>query len=50
MFEDGQTGHCCVSNGGIGVPGSEDHYGNPPTVSSLPSVISSFRSYSTPSS
>ena len=38
MFEDGQTGQCGVSSGGIGVPWPKDHYSNPPTVSSLPSV------------
>ena len=27
-----------MSNDGIGVPGPKDHYSNPPTVSSLPSV------------
>ena len=27
------TGQCRVSNGGIGIPGPEDHYSNPPTVS-----------------
>ena len=49
-FEDSQTGQCGVSNSGIGVPGPEKHYSNPPTVSSLPSVGSSSQSYSTPCS
>ena len=31
-FEDDQTGQCGVSNGGIGVPGPEDHYSNLPTM------------------
>ena len=33
-FVNNQTGQCGVSNGGIGVPGTEDHYSNPPSVSS----------------
>ena len=37
-FEDDQPGPSGVSNGGIGVPGPEDHCSNPPSVSSLPSV------------
>ena len=37
-----------MSNAGIGVPGPEDHYNNPPTVSFLPSVRSSSQSYSIP--
>ena len=41
MFEESQTGRCGVSYGGIGVSGPKDHYSNPPTVSSLPSVRSS---------
>ena len=49
-FEDGQTGQCGVSNGGIGVTGLEDHHSNPPTFSFLPSLRSSSRSYSTPCS
>ena len=48
MLEDDRTGQCGMSNGRIGVPGPEDHYGNPPTVPSLPSVTSRSRSYSPP--
>ena len=33
-FEDDQTGQSGVSDGGgIGVPGPEDNYSNPPTMS-----------------
>ena len=39
-FEDGQPGPCGVSISEIGVPGPEDHYSNPPSVSSIPSVRS----------
>ena len=39
-FEDGQTGQSDVSDGGIRVPGPEDHYSNPPTMSFIPFVRS----------
>ena len=34
MFEDDQPGPSGTSTSGIGVPGPEDHYSNPPSVSS----------------
>ena len=39
-FEDDQTGRSRVSDGGIRVPGPEDHYSNPPTMSFIPFVRS----------
>ena len=33
VFEDNQTGQSGASDGGIRVPGPEDHYSNPPTMS-----------------
>ena len=39
-FEDAQTGQSGVSDGGIRVPGPEDHYSNPPTMSVIPFVRS----------
>ena len=47
-FEGSQPGPSGVSNDGIGVLGPEDHYSNPPSVSSTPSVRSRSRSYSPP--
>ena len=37
-FEDGQIGQSGVSDGGIRVPGPEDHYSNPPIMSFIPFV------------
>ena len=39
-FEDDQTGQSGVSGRGIRVPGPEDHYSNPPTMSFIPFVRS----------
>ena len=39
-FEDDQTGQSGVRDGGIRVPGPEDHYSNPPTMSFIPVVRS----------
>ena len=39
-FEDFQTGQNGLSDGGIRVPGPEDHYSNPPTMSFIPFVRS----------
>ena len=41
-FEDDHTRQSGVSDGGMRVPGLEDHYSNPPTMSFIPFV----RSYS----
>ena len=49
-FKNGQPGPSGVSIGGIGVSEPEDHYSNPPSVSSIPSVRSRSRSYSPPRS
>ena len=39
-FEDDQTGQSGVNDHGIRVPGPEDHYSNPPTMSFVPFVRS----------
>ena len=39
-FEDDLTGQSGVSDGGIRVPGPEDQYSNPPTMSFIPFVRS----------
>ena len=44
-IEGKRTGQCGVSTGKIGVPGPKDHYSNPRTVSSIPSVRSRSQSY-----
>ena len=40
VFKGDQAGQCDVSNGGIVVPGPEDHCSNSPIISSLLSVES----------